>query len=966
MADDSLALIGVVIAARYRILGRIGGGGMGIVHRAFDEQLRRPVAVKFLPAEFRRDTDRLARFTNEARALSALNHPNIVTIYEIGESDAAPFIAMELVEGQTLRERLQSGPLAVREAVDVAMQIALALAAAHDKGIVHRDIKPENVIIRADGYVKVLDFGLAGLRAAAEPGLTGLPVGSFDTVAAGVVGTVAYMSPEQIEGAPVDPRCDIFSLGVVLCEAVSGTNPFARPSVLETISAIGRTPAPAEAVAITRTSAIGPVVLKALQRNPDARYQTAADLAADLRQVLANADVPPQTATARRFHRRYAAAGALALVVIGTTAGLAYRGAARRHWVREQAIPEIVRLVADEKTAAAFAVLRTAEQYLPNDPDLARIAATATRIASVGSTPPGAFVDVEDYLAPTDSWLRLGVTPLEKIRIPAGYLRWKLSKPGTREYVSAPLTADSMQFDLERAAKAPEGMVPVPGGMWSDSLAFFGWLGPYNLPSFFIDRYEVTNRQYQLFVDKGGYGAREYWTQPYVRGGHHLSWTEGIDLFRDATGRPGPSTWEGGHYPEGKADYPVTGVSWFEAAAYAAFAGKNLPVIAQTVKAAPWTVDQYVVRVSNMSASVARAGEANSLGAYGTYDLIGNAREWAWNANGDETRFIIGRNPTSYGPEALSQFDRSPLNGFRCVQNSDAVPDEAAAPMPLLRRDFSKTTPARDEVFRVYRNMYAYDKQPMRADVEPIADAAADWTRQKITYDAVYGRERVSAFLLLPKNVRPPFQTVVFFPSARVNFLPSSANLGDLSFIDFVVKSGRAVIYPIYRGIYERQVSAPVLPGPTLTREMTVDWSKDLGRAIDYLETRSDIDAAHIGYLGVSQGAAYGVILAALEERLKAVVLLDGGYFQQENPIAGLDQADFAPRLTRPVLMVNGRYDATFPFESAQVPLFHALGTPAADRRQVVFETPHDVRLRRDDLVREVLAWYDKYLGRVQ
>jgi predicted esterase len=173
-------------------------------------------------------------------------------------------------------------------------------------------------------------------------------------------------------------------------------------------------------------------------------------------------------------------------------------------------------------------------------------------------------------------------------------------------------------------------------------------------------------------------------------------------------------------------------------------------------------------------------------------------------------------------------------------------------------------------------------------------------------------------------------------------------------------------MYPIYRGIYERHVSAPVLPGPTLTREMTVDWSKDLGRAVDYLETRSDIDAAHIGYLGVSQGAAYGVILAALEERLKAVVLLDGGYFQQENPIAGMDQADFAPRLTRPVLMVNGRYDATFPFESAQVPLFHMLGTPAADKRQVVFETPHDVRLRRDDLVREVLAWYDKYLGRVQ
>src|SRR5260221_3328487 len=407
MADDSLAVIGTLIASRYRIVGRIGVGGMGVVHRAVDEQLHRPVAVKFLPAEFRRDTDRLARFTNEARALSALNHPNIVTIYEIGESDAAPFIAMELVEGQTLGERLRSGPLALRDAADVAVQIARALAAAHEKGIIHRDIKPENVMIRADGYVKVLDFGLAGLRAATEPGRTGLSVGSFETVAEAMVGTVAYMSPEQIEGAPVDPRCDIFSLGVVLCEAVSGTNPHARPSVLETIGTIGRTPAPAEAVAIIRTAAIGPVVLKALQRNPDARYQTSADLAADLRQVLARADAPPQTPTARRFSGRYAIAGALALAAVGTIAGLAYRGAARRHWAYEQAIPEIVRLVAEEKTAAAFAVLRTAEQYLPGDPDLARAGATATRIASINSAPPGAAVDVADYLAPTDSWVRL-------------------------------------------------------------------------------------------------------------------------------------------------------------------------------------------------------------------------------------------------------------------------------------------------------------------------------------------------------------------------------------------------------------------------------------------------------------------------------------------------------------------------------------------------------------------------------
>jgi eukaryotic-like serine/threonine-protein kinase len=214
--------------------------------------------------------------------------------------------------------------------------------------------------------------------------------------------------------------------------------------------------------------------------------------------------------------------------------------------------------------------------------------------------------------------------------------------------------------------------------------------------------------------------------------------------------------------------------------------------------------------------------------------------------------------------------------------------------------------------------------------------------------------------------VRPPFQAVVFFPSARVNRLPNSKDLGDLTFIDFVVKSGRAVIYPVYQYLYERQTGAPPDPGPTLERDTLIDWSKDLGRSLDYLATRNDIDVARLGYLGVSQGAADGVILTALEERLKSVVLLDGGFFQFEHPLPGTDQADFAPRVTKPVLMVNGRYDWTFPLESSQKPLFDMLGTPAADKRHVVFDTPHDVRLRREDLVREVLGWYDKYLGKVE
>ena len=933
---------------------------MGVVYRAVDEQLHRPAAVKFLPQSSASDADRLARFKNEARALAAVNHPHILTIYEVGESDGVPFIAAELVEGVTLRDRLRKSPIPPTEAIDVGVQIARALAAAHRKGIVHRDVKPENVMIRADGYVKVLDFGLAELCAPASPDGSFVTGGSFETVAATAAGTPAYMSPEQIQAGPVDARSDVFSLGVTLCEAMTGINPFARASLLETVSAIGQTPVPAASTTTMLPPQVRTTLLRALQRDPAGRYQTADELIAALEQT--------RGVLAPRVARRVSRTAIAAIVVVGAVilaGALSMWRMRRSEWARERAIPSIERLTGEEKAALAFPLLREAEKYLSNDPDLAHVAASATRTVSVSSTPAGAIVEVQDYLFPAEPWIRIGTTPLKNVRVPTGYLRWRISKPGFAQMTVAPRTVPSLRFDLAQLAGAPAGMVEVPPGTWRNYLAFFGWVGPYDLPSFFIDRYEVTNREYQTFVDRGGYIRREYWKQPFVRDGREVDWEEAMSVLRDATGRPGPSTWEGGRYPEGTGDYPVTGVSWYEAAAYAEFSGKSLPVIAQWGEAAPSDLDQYIVRMSNLSKQVAAGSASTALGPFGTYDLVGNVREWYWNETSERERFLLGRHPGSYGPEALPPFDRSALNGFRCVRNGAPLPAAAMASMPVLRRDFAAATPAPDDIFRVYRAMYAYDKRPVRATVEDVRDPSPDWTRHRITFDAAYGKERMAAILFLPRGAKPPYQIVMFFPSARVNELRNSDDLGDLTFVDYVIKSGRAVMYPIYQYLYERQGNRPAEPGPSLARETIIDWSKDLGRSIDYLETRADIDTARMGYLGVSQGAAYGVILAALEDRIKAVVFLDGGFFQTPHPLAGIDQADFAPRLTKPVLMVNGRYDVTFPVSTAQQPLFQMLGTPTADKRHVIFEAPHDVRLRREDLVREVLGWLDTHLGRV-
>lgn len=316
-------------------------------------------------------------------------------------------------------------------------------------------------------------------------------------------------------------------------------------------------------------------------------------------------------------------------------------------------------------------------------------------------------------------------------------------------------------------------------------------------------------------------------------------------------------------------------------------------------------------------------------------------------------------------PEALSPLDRSPANGFRCVRDIAVPPPASLAAITPLERDFSKFTPASDAVFRAYRVLYAYDRTPLDASKPVVVHDGNDWREERVTFAAAYDDQRMAAYIFLPKHVAPPYQAVVFFPSARVLDLSDSRALGDVSFFDYVVQSGRAVIYPIYQGTYERS-GRTVVPGASQKMALTVQQYQDVARSLDYLATRPDIDTTKLAYLGVSWGAADGVIYTTLlQNRLKTAVLLDGGLFL-DKPLAGRDQADFAPRLRIPVLMVNGRYDYSFSLDNAQNPLFRMLGTPDADKRHVVLDTPHDVRAKRPELIGAVLAWLDKYLGSVR
>lgn len=276
----------------YTILRLIGRGGMGEVYLARDDVLNRNVALKLLPIEYTTDADRLSRFQREAQAASALNHPNILTIHQLGSVDGSQFIAAEFVEGETLRDLISKRSLSLREVVDVAIQIAGALAAAHKAGIVHRDLKPENIMLRPDGYVKVLDFGLAKLAEQFDlPPGTQLP-GDVNVSSTLVMGTLRYMSPEQARGESVDARSDIFSLGVVLYEMVAGRVPFESSDAAKLIELIlTAEPAPLDRYRLELPGQIARVVNKAMSKKREQRYQTAGELLEDLKAVRENPEV---------------------------------------------------------------------------------------------------------------------------------------------------------------------------------------------------------------------------------------------------------------------------------------------------------------------------------------------------------------------------------------------------------------------------------------------------------------------------------------------------------------------------------------------------------------------------------------------------------------------------------------------------------------------------------------------------
>jgi cephalosporin-C deacetylase-like acetyl esterase len=786
------------------------------------------------------------------------------------------------------------------------------------------------------------------------------------------VGTVSYMSPEQALGHELDERSDIFSFGIVLYELATGARPFVGTTSAAVFDAILHKQ-PDQA--LKRNPSVPPqldhVISKCLEKDRTRRYASARELVEDLanarRDVLGRSSGAVPVATLLRTPRILGPVAAVLVVIIGLVGWLVYRNNKIR-WAREQALPQIERDISHWDFYSAVEVAEKAQSYLPAA-TMEQIWSKIASTSNITSDPSGADVYISNSFDDAH-WKRVGRTPLKSVHVPVLFLRWKATKPGFTTVYSPTGSDEDVRFILPVASAAQPDMVWEPGGETSLWIPGLDHLPPVTLRGYWVDQYEVTNRQYKEFVRAGGYSNPKYWTHPFITNGRTLTFEQAMQLLRDRTGRPGPATWELSDYPEGQGDFPVAGVSWYEAAAFAEFVGKSLPTIYHWNRAAGTWQASEIVPASNFSGhGPARVGSYHATSPVGAYDIAGNVKEWCSNSAGGK-KYILGgawNEPTYMFTDADAQppFERSSTFGVRLIKRTDSVPGAALADVPWPYRDLNNEKPVPDPVFEAFKSMYAYDRGPLEAKVESVDNTNEHWRKEKVSFDAAYGNERVIAYVFLPKNSRPPFQTVVFFPGSDAIHERSSDNAWETIAFDFVVRSGRAVVFPIYKSTYERgdRLNSDYQNRTTFYRDHVIYWAKDFSRTIDYIETRSDLDRGNLAYYGLSWGAALSPIMVSLDNRIKVAAVTGGGLeFQQTLP--EVDPLNFAPRVKVPFIMVNGRYDFFFPPDTSQKPLFRLIGSPEKDKKLVISETGHVPP--PDLLVREIVDWLDRYLGPVQ
>jgi hypothetical protein len=750
------------------------------------------------------------------------------------------------------------------------------------------------------------------------------------------------------------------------------------------------------------------IISRALKKKTESRYGSAAEMLNDLmkyQDVLRAEELGAFNlrTSLRRIQRPQVAIPVIcAVIIIALAFFWFFTRQAKIRWAKQEALPEIEKLLAENNVwrdlIPVYQLAEKVEAVIPRNPKLAEIFTKCSLKIDIKTEPLGAQVYMKEYLIPESDWTSLGVTPIEKVRLPIGIFRWKFEKEGYETVLAAASTWNGditkpdiiIPYDLMRILDKKDnlspGMVRVTGAETA--------IG--KLDDFFIDMYEITNKQFKEFINAGGYRDRKFWKERFFQGGEELTWEEAIKEFVDQSGLSGPSTWQGGDYLQGEGDHPVSGVSWYEAAAYAAFAGKSLPTgyhwgVARGEYTPMVLIPQLggfalLAPFSNfLGKGAVPVGSLPGLTPYGAFDMAGNVREWCSNETA-QGRLIRGGayRDNTYMFASWSQapaMDRSSKNGFRCAiyPEPEKIPEEAFQAAMILgnpiiggAEEITKQKPVDDSIFQIYKEQFSYDKTDLKARVESRKESP-DWILEKVSFDAAYGGERVPGFLFLPKNAVPPYQTVVYWGGDAPVFQRSSQDIENYyettMFFSFLVKNGRAVFYPVYKGFFERgsDTLLAIIEMDTSTHqwaEVYIQQVKDLRRSIDYLETRPEIDIQKFAYYGMSFGSMAAPAVLAVEDRFQVSVLLAGGFgFTGGMHRPEVNPIHYIGRVKPPTLLLNGKYDSFFPVETSQKPMFDLLGTPAEHKQWKLYETDHIPPI--NETIRETLIWLDKYLGPV-
>jgi len=613
-------------------------------------------------------------------------------------------------------------------------------------------------------------------------------------------------------------------------------------------------------------------------------------------------------------------------------------------------IPELIEVFDSGEISKSFIMSRDLLKKYPNNEIIKNYYSKSSRYVKLKTNKKGIDVSV---MYPGDSTYNyIGKTPIDSFVVPNNYQYHYLKfNYGNAEFIEKSRNNHNYRFP-ENTIEIPRGHKPFLGitlrRMWLQGLDFEN----INIKAFSISENEVSNKDFQEFVDAGGYENRIYWDFPFQVGNKTYDFNSSIKMFTDRYGRPGPSNWAYGQFPQGLDNHPVTGVSWFEARAYAKFLNLSLPNVYQWLLASGnpenlGNVNQYVTRNSNYNSTQLRE-VSNKLGSYnGLNNIGGNIKEWTLNPNGDnqEKFSIMGGafNEPSYtfnNYYSLSPFDRSIGNGFRLSKNLTNGESELDNDIiPEFKRSFYEIEDVSDEVFNVYKSQFDYNSQPLNSKTLNIENFQDGYSSQIFEMETTYeSDEKLFGYVVFSNRFKDKYDPIIIYPNASSIGSNTDTNLPNqlLNVFKYLIDEGYAIIHPVYHNTYSREKTHNTWwPNDSEKYKNTIiKIGQDYKRSLDYIESRNDFNFENLSYFGYSWGSTTSNYLLAIDDRIKAAVLCVGGLMMQKSK-KEVEAHYYVRRIKTPILHIVGKEDGIFGFEESYKPWKELIGT-AKDKLKLI------------------------------